>query len=71
MIIKNVDRLWSPRMKNEENMKALVQHTPPPVPIPPPPGLPIDEGVCFMFLVAIIYGVLKMKTENNKRNIIK
>lgn len=33
---------------------------------PPPPGLPIDGGVEVLFLVAIIFGVLKIKQINKK-----
>jgi hypothetical protein len=35
-------------------------------PPPPPPGLPIDGGVEVLFLVAIIFGVLKIKQINKK-----
>ncbi|MBR9847586.1 MAG: hypothetical protein GYB35_16460 [Algicola sp.] len=31
---------------------------PPPVP-PPPPGLPIDDFLPFLFVIALIYGVFK------------
>jgi hypothetical protein len=24
---------------------------------PPPPGLPIDEGVCLLFIVGLLYGI--------------
>lgn len=33
---------------------------------PPPPGLPIDGGVEVLFLVAIIFGVLKIIRINMK-----
>ena len=34
---------------------------------PPPPGtIPIDGGVVVLFLVAIIFGVLKIKQINKK-----
>jgi len=33
---------------------------------PPPPGTPIDGGVEVLFLVAIIFGVLKIKQINKK-----
>ncbi len=36
---------------------SYAQAVPPPVPPPPPPGLPIDGGVGFLILGAIIYGV--------------
>lgn len=32
----------------------------PPVPsVPPPPGLPIDGAVIFVFVLALFYGVIK------------
>ena len=36
------------------------QIVPPPAPPPPPPGLPIDGFTCVLFLVAIIYGSIKI-----------
>jgi hypothetical protein len=33
---------------------------PPPTP-PPPPGFPIDGGLILLFLIALIYGLYKMK----------
>ena len=33
---------------------------------PPPPGLPIDGGVEVLFLVAIIFGALKIIRINKK-----
>jgi len=38
---------------------------PPPTP-PPPPGVPIDGGVEVLFLVAIIFGALKIIRINKK-----
>ncbi len=35
-------------------------------PPPPPPGLPIDGGVEVLFLVAIIFGALKIIRINKK-----
>ncbi|WP_274474926.1 PID-CTERM protein-sorting domain-containing protein [Mangrovimonas aestuarii] len=32
----------------------------PPVPIPPPPGLPIDGGVLITVFAGVIYGVVKL-----------
>lgn len=34
--------------------------------VPPPPGLPIDGGVEVLFLVAIIFGALKIMRINKK-----
>ncbi|MEO6348992.1 MAG: hypothetical protein ABIO60_13910, partial [Aquaticitalea sp.] len=31
---------------------------PPPMP-PPPPGLPIDSSVYLLFIIALVYGVIK------------
>lgn len=39
---------------------AIEQLTPPPVPIPPPPGLPIDSNIYYLMAVAIGYGIYKM-----------
>ena len=36
------------------------------VPPPPPPGFPIDGGVEVLFLVAIIFGALKIIRINKK-----
>ncbi len=33
---------------------------PPPPPLPSPPGLPIDSGMVFLVLVALVYGVYKV-----------
>lgn len=30
-------------------------------PVPPPPGLPIDSGLLFLFIAGIAYGVKKVK----------
>lgn len=35
-----------------------VGNPPPPMP-PPPPGLPIDSSIYLLFIVALIYGVVK------------
>lgn len=43
---------------------SIAQDVPPPP--PPPPGLPIDGGVEVLFLVVIIFGVLKIKQINKK-----
>ena len=40
--------------------------TPPPPMPPPPPGLPIDGGVVALFLVAIIFGALKILQINKQ-----
>lgn len=37
------------------------QVVPPPVPPPPPPGLPINGGVLFLFISAIVYGIKEIK----------
>ncbi|WP_255593130.1 PID-CTERM protein-sorting domain-containing protein [Mesoflavibacter sp. SCSIO 43206] len=33
---------------------------PPPPPPVPPPGLPIDSGIVFLIVAALIYGVYKV-----------
>lgn len=32
----------------------------PPAPTPPPPGLPIDGGLCYGMVFALFYGVRKL-----------
>lgn len=39
------------------------QIVPPPIPPPPPPGLPIDGGIIFLLMGAIVYGI-----KNNKNS---
>ena len=34
--------------------------TPPPPGPPPPPGLPIDSGIIFLFVAALVYGIYKV-----------
>jgi len=34
---------------------------PGPPPPPPPPGLPIDGGLLFLLIAAIVYGVKQLK----------
>ncbi|WP_254712512.1 hypothetical protein [Polaribacter pectinis] len=36
------------------------QVVPPPMPPPPPPGLPIDGYTLVLFLIAIVYGSIKI-----------
>ena len=36
------------------------QIVPPPAPPPPPPGLPIDGFTGALFLIAVIYGAIKI-----------
>ncbi|MFP4844520.1 hypothetical protein [Winogradskyella sp. PE311] len=33
--------------------------TPPPPTPPPPPGLPIDGGMMVLFVVALVFGIIK------------
>lgn len=37
------------------------QIVPPPAPPPPPPGLPIDGGLFFLIITAILYGIKKIR----------
>ena len=41
------------------------QIVPPPAPPPPPPGLPIDGFMVALFLVAIIYGSVKILKDSS------
>lgn len=41
------------------------QIVPPPIPPPPPPGLPIDGGIGFLILGAIIYGTKNIKNSSS------
>jgi len=40
------------------------QVVPPPVPPPPPPGLPINGGILFLIISALIYGVKEIKSSS-------
>lgn len=47
---------------------SFAQDTPPPPMPPPPPGLPIDEPVIILVVVAICYGIfsaLKLSKPSN------
>jgi len=39
---------------------AFANPGPPPPPVPVLPGLPIDDGICFLLAAAIAYGSYKM-----------
>ena len=38
---------------------AQVDGTPPPPAPPPPPGLPIDDYLPFLLVIALVYGIYK------------
>ena len=47
---------------------CLADPAPPPPQIPPgPPGFPIDAGVFFLFIVAVVYGFYKVYAFNSHR----
>lgn len=39
----------------------------PPAPLPPPPGLPIDDGLLFLGIAAITYGIYTIYKYTKKR----
>ena len=45
------------------SIDAMAQGATPPPPMPPPPpGLPIDKGLVFLFMAAIMLGIYKMSS---------
>ena len=42
---------------------------PPPPGVPPPPGLPIDGGVFLCLVVALVYGLYKIKDIKTKKTL--
>ena len=42
---------------------------PPPPGVPPPPGLPIDGGVFLFLVVALVYGLYKIKDIKTKKTL--
>ncbi len=42
---------------------------PPPPGVPPPPGLPIDGGVFLCLVVALVYGLYKIKDIKAKKTL--
>ena len=49
---------------------ALLQIVPPPAPPPPPPGLPVDNNITILFMLAIIYAsyiLMKKKIKTSKQ----
>jgi hypothetical protein len=41
---------------------------PPPSTTPPPPGLPVDGAIFLLALVALVYGLYKMRQFHKKQN---
>ncbi|AWG21082.1 hypothetical protein FFWV33_05810 [Flavobacterium faecale] len=39
----------------------------PPAPLPPPPGLPINDGVLFLGIAALSYGIFTIYNHTKKR----
>jgi hypothetical protein len=42
----------------------------PPPPIPPPVGLPIDNGVTFFFVISLLFGCYKIYTYKKRASIL-
>ncbi|QNM86739.1 hypothetical protein H9W90_06380 [Polaribacter pectinis] len=46
------------------------QNVPPPTPPPDPVGLPIDSGLVFLMLLAVLYGsYFILKTQKHAKNL--
>lgn len=45
------------------------QATPPPPVPPPPPGLPIDEYIPFMIIVALVFGAFYFRKANLQKKV--
>jgi hypothetical protein len=46
------------------SISAYSYKGPPPPGPPPQPGLPIDGGLTYLFIVGAVYGVYKLKNKN-------
>ena len=40
--------------------EVVAQGGGPPPPVPPPPGLPVNDNLLFLFVGALLYGLLKI-----------